>query len=162
MVDQIFKIEISANAVAWYGAIVATLSALIALLNYWRDKARVKITYQKDIQIMGRQNVYDQTKTYFNITVINKGRRPIKIEKAAIKIVDRKGFWLLGDSFASHRVKVLTEENPKTEFLTDQAEIDFSKVWYIAIYDAIGHEYRKYFHLLPTFWRVWYFFRFRK
>jgi len=162
MFDQIFKIEISAGSVAWYGAIVATISVIFALLNYWRDKARVKIVYQKDIRIAGAQNVYDPAKTYFNITVVNKGRRPIKIEKAALKIVDIKGFLLLGDSFASHRIKVLTEENPKTEFLTDQSEIELSKIWYISIYDGIGREYRKYFHLFPTLWRVWYFLRFRK
>ena len=94
--------------------------------------------------------------------MVNKGRRPIKIDKAALKIVDRKGFWLLGDSFANHRIKVLTEENPRTEFLTDQSDIELSKIWYISIYDATGREYRKYLHLFPTFWRIWHFLRFRK
>ena len=162
MFNQISKIEISPSLVAWYGATVATISVIVTLLDYWRDKARIKISYQKDIQIAGKQSFYDPTKTYFNITVVNKGRRPIKIEKAAIKIVDKKGFWLLGDSFANHRIKILTEENPKTEFLTDQSEIELSKIWYISIYDASALEYRKYLHLFPTFWRIWYFLRFRK
>jgi len=33
MLDQTLKVEISATAVAWYGAIAATISALIALFN---------------------------------------------------------------------------------------------------------------------------------
>lgn len=162
MFDQILKIEISASSVAWYGAIVATASVLIALLNYFRDRHRVKITYQKDVKLMGTQGIYDQSKTYFNITVINKGRRPVKIEKAAIKIVGEKGYYLLGDSFAPHRMQVLTEDSPKTEFLADQSLIDLSKIWYIYVYDATGRKYKKYTHILPTFWRIWCFLKFRK
>jgi len=165
MLDQTLKVEISATAVAWYGAIVATISTLIALFNYLRDRPKIKIEYRKDIKIIGRQSLYDPSKTYFNITVINKGRRPINITKIAIRVLDlpnKRKFYLLSDSFLITRNRILTEENPTTEFLVEQNLIDFDNAWYISVYDATGQEYRKYLHLFPTFWRIWYFLKFRK
>ena len=162
MTDQIFKIEISANAVAWYGAIVATISVAVALLNYLRDRSKIKIKYRKDMQVVG-QGLYDTSKSYFNITVINRGRRSINIAKAAIRILGaEQKFDLLTDSFLESRRRFLTEENPTTEFLIDQNLIEFDSAWYIAVYDAAGREYKKYLHLFPTFWRIWYFLKFRK
>lgn len=162
MSDQLLEIKISATAVAWYGAITATVSIIIAMLNYLRDKPKVKIEYSKNIKISNQQNLYDSSKTYFNISVINKGRRSINITKASIRILGLGGIYLLTDSFSPNRNRILTEENPTTQFLTDQNSIDFSKIWYIAIHDATGKEYRKYFHLLPTFWRIWCFIKLKK
>lgn len=162
MLNQVLKIEISATTVAWYGAIMATLSIVIALLNYLRDGPKIKIEYRKDMRMVG-QGLYDSSKTYFNITVINKGRRPINITKAAMRILGfEQKFDLLTDSFLVTRREVLTEENPATEFLLQQDLLDFQNAWYIVVYDATGREYRKYLHLLPTFWRIWYFLRFKK
>ena len=71
------------------------------------------------MKIIG-QGTYDENKLYFNIDVINKGRRPIKIEKAAIRIFGKGSpFLLLNDSFTSHRPKVLTEKEPRTSFLAE-------------------------------------------
>jgi len=163
MVSNIIKIEISATTVAWYGAIVATMSAVIGILNYLRDRSKIKIRYKGGWKIIGQQALYDSAKTYFVITVINKGRRPIRIERAGIRMVGLEHPWfLLSDSFMPYRNKVLTEENPTTEFLVSEELIDFSKAWYIAVKDATGREYRKYFHLFPTLWRMWYFLRFRR
>jgi len=44
------------------------------------------------------------------------------------KISGKKGFFLLSDSFVGHRNKVLTEENPKTEFLVDRAILDIKRI----------------------------------
>ena len=90
MNSDLFRLEISASAVAWYGAIVATIGILVSLYNVLRDRARIKIKYQEDMQIIGPQTVYDSNKTYFNITVINKGRRPVNITKAAIRTIEKK------------------------------------------------------------------------
>lgn len=156
MADAQFKLEISANAVAWYGAIVATLGALTSLYNVLRDKARVKITYQKDMQVGGIQNLYDPNKTYVDITVINKGRRPIRIAKVAVRTVG-KGlkYLLLTDSFFPHVNKILTEEDPTAGFLLEQNEDLLASAWYICVYDGTGKVYRKFMRISPPSWRAW-------
>lgn len=73
-----YTLEIKANLVAWYGAVVATGGLLISAYNVFRDKARVKIEYNTNQRIIGGgvNSPYDENKTYICITVINKGRRP--------------------------------------------------------------------------------------
>jgi hypothetical protein len=141
-------VEISANAVAWYGAIVATVGFLVSLYNVLRDRAKIKITYSKDMMVGGPQAIYDPKKTYFNITVINRGRRPINITKAALRTFEpgKKKFLLLIDSFAAHRNRVLDESKPTTEFMIEQDDEMLANSWFISIYDATGRSYRKYVH----------------
>lgn len=165
MTEQVFNIEISATAVAWYGAIVATISVAVALFNYLRDRAKIKIKYRKNMKMIGAYGPYNPSKIYFNITVINKGRRPINITKAALRDLNldkKKKFNLLSDSFFAARNQVLTEQNPTTDFFVEQDLIDFSGIWYIVVYGGAGQRYKKYFHIFPTFWRIWYFLRFKK
>lgn len=163
MLDQIFKIEISASVVGWYGAIMATISTVVAVFNYLRDRPKIDIKYQGELKITGGEAIYDPQKTYFCITVINKGRRPIRIDRVGFRIVGSEKPWLLvGDSFTPFKNKILTEENPTIDFLCPEDSIDFSKVWYIAVYDVTGQEYKKYFRNFPTLWRMFYWFKYRK
>ncbi len=46
-----FKIEITASTVAWYAAIVATISAFFSGFNMWRDRPRIKISLKKNMKI---------------------------------------------------------------------------------------------------------------
>ncbi len=62
-----YTFDISTNAVAWYAEIIATIGAIISVLNFFRDRARVVIKYQKDMIIHGQQSVYKKDKTYFVI-----------------------------------------------------------------------------------------------
>ncbi|PIS43064.1 MAG: hypothetical protein COT24_00170 [Candidatus Kerfeldbacteria bacterium CG08_land_8_20_14_0_20_40_16] len=137
------SINISATAVAWYGAILATISFIYSAYSVWRDKARIKIEFKKDVQVMNMP-LYDSKNKYINISVINRGRRPIRIEKALLKMVNAKGFSLLSDSFVEHRRKILTEEHPCSDFLCLQDDINPDKIWYILVIDGTGKKYIKY------------------
>jgi hypothetical protein len=153
---DLLKIEISVTTVAWYGAIVATAGMLVSLYNMLRDRAKIRITYQKDMRIGGAQNIYDPSKTYFNITVINRGRRPINITKAALRTLKTdKKYTLLADSFLAHRNRVLDESRPTTEFMMEQTEEVLAKTWYICVYDATGRTHRKFVHPFLPFSVPW-------
>lgn len=147
---------ITTNLVAWYGAVVATLSVLFSIYNTLRDRAKIKILYDPNQFLHGAVSSYgyDSDKEYLSINVINKGRRPIKIEKAALKILGRKGYLLLSDSFVDHRTRVITEEEPRTLFLLEQDSVDLNKVLTVFIYDGAGREYKKHIKIFPTFLRI--------
>lgn len=160
--DSYYSIEISATTVAWYGAIVATFGLLLSLYNVLRDRARIKIKYQRDMTITGNQSIYPADKTYFVVTVINKGRRPINISSAGLRTLGRRTkYSLLSDSFSPHRNRVLTEEKPSTQFIVEQYDEVLKGTLYICVYDETGREYRKYLHILPTFWALWYLLKLR-
>lgn len=161
-----YTFEISATTVAWYGAIVATVGALISIYNILSDRPKIKINYQKDMNIYGPQSIYPKDKTYINVTVINTGRRAVNITKAGFRTLGgKRKFALFNDSFLSTRNRILTEESPVSEFMVEQDEkmLEMIKsVWYIWAQDATGRMYRKYLHPLPYIWRILYWIRNRK
>jgi len=153
------SINVSASVVAWYGAIVGTIGLVFSAIATIRDRAKIKILFGRDFRVVGGAGPYRDDIDYASVTVLNMGRRPIKIEKAALKIMGRKGLFLLNDSFAVHRRRTLTEEEPRSEFLVEQDLIDVDRLWYVVVYDARGCEYRKYVHRFPSLWRYWDFLR---
>lgn len=153
------KFEITASAVAWYGAIVASLSVIFSAYHIWRDSARINIKLEKGLHLYNSEPLYKANVEYVGVEVVNKGRRPIKITQAAFLILGETGKLLLADSFANHRVQVLTEENPKTQFLVEKSIVDFDKIWCVLVSDGTGRKYKKNIKNFPTFIRIFYYFK---
>jgi hypothetical protein len=150
-----YSINITAESVAWYAAIVATISVIFSGINLWLDRSKIKISHSKSWvpNVPG----YDPNELYFDIQVRNVGRRTVPLGNVGIKLFDGSAL-LLAAGFDKRINKILTEQNPRTNFLTPVKEIDFTKAHYIVIYDEKGKEYRKYFSHIPTFkkliWRI--------
>lgn len=153
MVLPEISIQISANSVAWYGAILATLGASVSLYNLWKDRGRIKITYQKNMQVRNAVPPFTEGEVYFIVNVINKGRRPLVIGTVAMQYVTGENF-ILNDCINSQVNRILTEENPHTMYTIDQNFIDFSKIYRIMVYDKLGREYVSYFSKVPTFVKI--------
>jgi hypothetical protein len=145
------SIQISANTVAWYAAIVSTVGLLATLYTAWKDRPRVKITINPDMRI---RNVpqYDPNKTYIDITVRNRGRRPIKIQNVLLKLYRTKGYMVINDSLLQHTVRVLKEDDPRTNFFVEQRFIDPATIEYVVLYDETGKMHIKY-HRRGAFFR---------
>ncbi len=146
-----YKLEISAPAVAWYGAIIATISFVVASYNVWRDRARLKIKYGYGYKIIGPLGNNDDTE-YFQTTVINLGQRPVKITHVGAIFYDVDKKILFTSSFDKQNGEnILTENNPSTYYLTDLEDLDIEKLNFVYAIDAKGKEYRKYASRIPTF-----------
>lgn len=85
MFESITKIEISASSVAWYGAIVATLSCTVALLNYWRDRARVKVKVSQGLFVYSGR-LGDERQVI--IEAVNHGRRIVTVTSVGFLLND--------------------------------------------------------------------------
>lgn len=85
--------------IALYGVFVSTVSLLIHYFNYRRDKANIIITVKGNMKVHPLNTFYGD-KTYINVTVANRGRKPVTITHCAIR-VPMKSYTelLLGDSF---------------------------------------------------------------
>ena len=138
-----FSIQISASAVAWYAAIVSTLSLAASLYLGWRDRARIRISISPNMMV---RNVpqYDPNKTYIDITVRNRGRRPVKIQTVYLKLYRTKGLVLVSDSIHQHVQRVLSEDNPRTNLFIDQGLIDPTAIEYVLVVDETGKQHIKY------------------
>lgn len=85
--------------IAIYGAVLSTLSAIVHIFNYRRDRANIKITVKGNMSVHPHDTFYGD-KTYVLVTVANRGRRPVTITHCAIKVPTKPYTeWLLGDSF---------------------------------------------------------------
>jgi hypothetical protein len=137
------SIQISASAVAWYAAIVATIGVIMTCYSAWRDRPRVVVTINPNMLVRNAPP-YDPNKTYIDITVRNRGRRPVQISTVSLKLYRTRGFVLVSDSIFQHVHRVLTEERPRTNFFIEQDLIDPKNIDYAIVYDETGKFYVKY------------------
>ncbi len=147
------SLQISATSVAWYGAIVATISAIVGIINALRDRARVDISFQKGLMLVNARAPYTDDKTYFAVNITNKGRRPVAIGNVGVKYISGETFILAG-SLDNQETRVLTEEKPRTMILTAEETLDLTKLHTILVYDLSGREYIKHLYMFPGFRRL--------
>lgn len=89
--------------------------------------------------------------------VYYKGRRPVNIAKAALRVLKKeKKFLLFTDSFSKLRPHVLDENNPSCDFMAPEDQMELDKAYYIVVHDAKGKKYKKYMHKFPRLWRIRY------
>ncbi len=112
-----YSVTISADAVAWYGAILATIAAAKTIYDWWIDRSRLKIRWSFDMLMQ------DETETFFVVEVINKGKRPVKITHVAVKLYGQQEVGLLGHSFTNQTQRILTDERPSTMYPTVQGDM---------------------------------------
>lgn len=84
------NISISANSVAWYAAIVATISALIAVLNYLNDKRRLKVSISRGF-LTGVGD--DSTKLF--LKAANIGKRPVTVNGVGFNLKGKTDITLM-------------------------------------------------------------------
>src|SRR5258707_375863 len=71
------RISISTDVVAFYAAIMSTIIALVQLSNFLRDRGRLRMEVQRDMEMVGDPRFQNMTLTI--VTVTNAGRRPVTI-----------------------------------------------------------------------------------
>ena len=130
MVPESITINISALAVAWYGAIVSTLALAGNLWGLWRDRPRIKVLARMGYRWAG-PSPYRPDTDYILITVINHGRRPRTFANVGmtIRTPEKSQPVLSGDS--ARGPKELTEGKSETwaiEQRTLTAD-DIEEVW---------------------------------
>jgi hypothetical protein len=110
--DKVLTFEISANAVAWYGAIIATLSIIITLLSYFRDRGNIKVKLSQGFLAYGPtlgQNVQ------IFIEAINTGRRPITLNGAGL--------------YLKNKMQIVAIEQEQVRFPYELQEGKSTQIW---------------------------------
>ena len=70
-------IQVSTDTVALYGAIIATIAAVVSIYNAWRDRSKVILEFGRNFR---RPDNWEEP--LFYISVVNRGRRAVRIDKA--------------------------------------------------------------------------------
>lgn len=129
------QITISADAVAWYGALVATGALMTNAYPIWRDRAKLVARLKADMKVSD-DGPYSTEKTYLVITVGNRGRRPFTVEKAWFTLQSSAKHLLVVDSLKRGAVEVA--EGKSVTYLSNQEEMDFKEIGEFRVQDVTG------------------------
>jgi hypothetical protein len=151
-----FTLTINANAVAWYAAVVSTIGCLLSLFVALRHRAHLVVELHRDMRIYNLPP-YDPTKLYLDVTLRNRGRRPVKISTIIVILYDRKGSGYLNDSLLQLRNRVLTEEDPRTNFFVDQSLLNPNSVYCVIVTTENGRTYRQYMNPVIGHLKYWWY-----
>lgn len=147
----IIKIEISANAVAWYGAIVATLSVIVSTIYsiylILKDKRKLRIKVSEAVIIPWKD---DEVKLL--IQAINNGDKQITLTSVGLTLNNKKhlmifpepGTWQL--PFALDSGKNFQAWVEKKKVMADLKKSK-NKIKFAWFRDATGKIFRTNYHL---------------
>ena len=115
------------DIVALCGLIFGLSGAILGILNFFRDRARLIISLQWDMKILN-DSKYSEDKYWGIISVTNVGRRSIYIQNAILKLPKKYDTHLI--LFDSTDNKKLGEGDPPLTYFIDQERLsDYSKDW---------------------------------
>jgi hypothetical protein len=139
------------------GAIVSGIAAYITWLMFKRDRADIKLQFDKDREIIGpsvKLRGYKPNTLYIYLSVINKGRRRITIDNTGVKYLKLKGGFIFSDSmiYGSRELN----EGKRVDYLAEQNDIDFSNISSFYAKVSIGNTYIK--NYAPFYKRLFYTF----
>lgn len=145
-VDPKFKWEIDPVALAAF--VIATISFIIALLTYLRDKPKAKVVVFRRANLLGQER-----KDIASITVTNVGRRPLTVSVIGYRTLwDFRGTSVIPTAYQQKNPKRL-EEADTTTYVIKKADTLPGGKWkgvaYVLMSDSAGKEYIKYVAAFP-------------
>lgn len=130
------------DAVAWYGAVVATSSLYLGIYLALRDRSRPKISARANQKLGGNPGAYDPSKTYIVATITNKGRRVFIVSKVWLQQRgDSQGGLIFVDSMMV-KGGTRVEEGESKSFLMAQENLDLEAILGVAFQDQIGRKWK--------------------
>lgn len=138
-----FTLTITASAVAWYAAIVATASTLIQTANYMRDRKKLRLRL---LRRMSSNRPHEVGTTFTLLIATNSGRRPVNLTHVYIQRADNRA-----DILVDTRPPLPCELTEGKEFVArlNEEGADFPTIQHFAVIDSTGRIYK--LHLTP--WR---------
>lgn len=137
----VISINITAETVAWYAAIIATFSAIKVVYDILTDRRKIKLSYRTDVRVQGGD--YNPNEEQFCLEIVNTGKRVVKIINAGYFEKNGKKC-ILSDSLFNLENRILTDSNPSTSYLLPLKDIELDKLWYLYALDGRGKVYKQY------------------
>ncbi len=132
------SITITTSVVAWYGAIVATVAAAVAVYNAWRDRPRLVVSARPNFLELGNETAGK----LICVSVVNRGRRPVTLRGVALKMRDGIEIAVVKSMQAQDEIG---EGKGKSYFMnqkTFEQKHSFSDVRYVFAIDQAGRTWK--------------------
>lgn len=125
---------------ATYAAVLSTITAAIQIINFYRDRRRIKLSVKHETEHFEVDGYEGQGETVTIVVVANAGRRPVTITAVGARcLFPRRGFV----SFECNpSIPAELTEGKQLTALADEELVDVSEVAAWEAHDAIGRSYR--------------------
>jgi len=148
MTIPIVSIEISANTVAWYGAIIATISLIWNIYKFWKDRPHLKITIAKDYKIVGfdalnKEVDLEAGKSFWLISIANVSKYKLTIDQVGVEWKDKKGGAIIVKDYNGPiQVFELAPYTSKSLIISEDL-LPLNKIKIVSVKDATGKIWKK-------------------
>jgi hypothetical protein len=133
-----FSLNITASVVSWYAAIVSTAIASVQIANYFRDRAKIRISFQRNMEMVNNPAYKGMTLTF--ITIVNVGRRRLTITNVGARRSTNKSY-VFTDSLP--RLPHVLDEGGQIQVIVNEEGLDFGDLRCFQASDASGRIFRK-------------------
>lgn len=141
------------DIIAVYGAVTGTIGTVLAVLNYRRDRAKLKISIIHQRKLLNAAPQYKANTLYTCVNIANAGRRPITITNVGFSFISFKGGAVLSDSMVHGSREIF--EGKSADFLMDEEGINQKEIAYFYVIDGVGKQYKKF--VSPRHKYYWHF-----
>ena len=125
---------------AWYGATLSSLGFSLALYVALRDRARPRISVQKDM-ILVSGDVYEKDGPFLVVTVANRGRRPLTVALVGFTLRRKKGQLILPEALTKGPREI--REGKSDSFMAYQEAIPLRDLDKVVVRDSTGRTWKK-------------------
>ena len=132
-------VTISGSVVAVYAAVVSTITGTVQLWHFFRDRARIKLTVQRNMEIIGGP-VHRKGLTI--IRVSNLGRRPATITTVGARRLFPDTHIVVPE--CNPQLPHELTEGKSLMAIIPPCDLDFSRIVLWEAYDAVGRPYQLY------------------
>lgn len=139
-----FTLTITAEVVAWYGAILATITIIIKIIEFLRTFNNIKVKVERGLKMIstsGDVSPYKNDVAYCSIKIINNSDNSIFTQSAGyiLKVGDKR------IAQFANSLKII-EIKPKNsyDFFVEQEKVDpdLKNIKYFFVKDRTGKSYK--------------------
>lgn len=150
MLDKIINIEISASTVAWYGAILATVSIAFEGYRFWVNRSRLRICIKKDQEIWGEDENrklvnLEPKEEFWTFSIANVGGQKVVIFQIGINWNYKKGGAIITKDYFGPVKRIELQPFESTSLTISNNLLTQDRIKEVWVKDAIGKIYIKKF-----------------
>lgn len=128
-------LNISGSAIAFYGAVLSTVTGIVQVVHFFRDRVKVNITASPNMEMVGDPRYAGMTLVTLQVT--NTGRRPVTITTmGAYRLHPRTA--LVVTDMRPRLPCELTEGKYVTALIGQDDRLDLANIEFWAAWDSAG------------------------
>ncbi len=146
------EITITGQVIAWYGAILSSVLAVVTILRYLGERVQIKVSAEQNYLVTPGAD----TEELILLSAVNIGKRPVTLVSGSLLLANRGQMLPTAPSYFGKPLPLKLEEGDVCTLYIHADEArrgereEKSKVVAVVFRDAAGRKFKSKFHTRPT------------